>query len=223
MRLDGRWGQLRVIAAGQFGLFTAYQARVLRVRRYELSRMADAGQLWRAHRGIYAFTDESAHKHPYEDWAAQWLALRPAVGIGERLVSPDAVISHQSAAEILDLGTIVSHDILHLSGPRRINVRSPHVLAHRQPVGKRGTDWQLVEGLPVATAAQVIEDLAAAHIDGSHLGIAIEDALHRGLTDIDEITARLDRHARAWNVRGGGQLTQRLMASAGITSKTSAQ
>ncbi|SLH40834.1 type IV toxin-antitoxin system AbiEi family antitoxin domain-containing protein [Mycobacteroides abscessus] len=217
MRLvDERWSRLRLIAAGQFGLFTAHQARALRVRRYELARATDAGQLWRAHHGVYAFTDESAHKHPYEDWAAQWLALRPAADIGERRGSPDAVISHQSAAEILDLGTIVSHDILHLSGPRRINVRSARVLAHRQPVGECDADWQLVEGLPVATAARVLEDLAAASVDGSHLGIAIEDALHRGLVELDELVARLDRHAAAWNASDGAQLAQRLIASAGM-------
>lgn len=215
MKLDGRWSLLRGIAAGQFGLFTAHQARALRVRRYELARATDAGQLWRAHHGVYAFTDESAHKHPYEDWAAQWLALRPAADIGERLSSPDAVISHQSAAEILDLGTIVSHDILHLSGPRRINVRSARVLAHRQPVGECDADWQLIEGLPVATAARVIEDLAAAGVDGSHLGIAIEDALHRGLADVDDIHARLDRHAAAWNASSGTELARRFMTSAG--------
>ncbi|SKS49840.1 Uncharacterised protein [Mycobacteroides abscessus subsp. abscessus] len=215
MGLDGRWSQLRVIAAGQFGLFTAHQARALRVRRYELARAAAAGQLWRAHHGVYAFTDESAHKHPYEDWAAQWLALRPAADISVRRGSPDAVISHQSAAEILDLGTIVSHDILHLSGPRRINVRSARVLAHRQSVGECDADWQLVEGLPVATAAKVIEDLAAAGIDGSHLGIAIEDALHRGLAGVDSIHARLDRHANTWNARNGTELAQRLMTLAG--------
>lgn len=204
-----------MIAAGQFGLFTAHQARALRVRLYELARATDAGQLWRAHHGVYAFADESAHKHPYEDWAAQWLALRPAADIGERLGNPDAVISHQSAAEILDLGTIVSHDILHLSGLRRINVRSRTVSTHQRPIGERGTDWQLVEGLPVATAARVIEDLAAAHIDGSHLGLTIEDTLHRALADADDIHARLDRHANTWNARSGTELAQRLMTSAG--------
>lgn len=215
MQPDGRWERLRQIAANQFGLFTAHQVRALRVRRYELSRMADAGQLWRARHGVYAFTDESADKYPYEDWAAQWLALRPAADVGERRGDPDVVISHQSAAEILDLGTIVSHDILHLSGPRRINVRSARVLAHRQPVGECDADWQLVEGLPVATAPRVIEDLAAAHIDGSHLGIAIEDALHRGLADVDDIHARLDRHANTWNARNGTELALRLLTSAG--------
>ena len=34
-----------------------------------------SGVLWRAHHGVYAFTEDAAAKHPYEDWAAQWLAL----------------------------------------------------------------------------------------------------------------------------------------------------
>ncbi|WP_109691598.1 type IV toxin-antitoxin system AbiEi family antitoxin domain-containing protein [Mycobacteroides abscessus] len=215
MQAGDRWNQLRQIAADQFGLFTAHQARVCGVRRYELARKADAGLLWRAHHGIYAFSDESARKHPYEDWAAQWLALLPGGEISERRAAPDAIVSHQSAAQILELGTIVSHSRLHLSGPRRINVRAQNVSAHRCQVGLQGADWELVDGLPVATAARVIDDLTAACLDGSHLGIAIEDALQRGLADIDDVHARLNRHARAWNADSGAELTRRLLMATG--------
>lgn len=213
MRCDRRWDWLRQIAADQFGLFTSHQGQAIRVRRYELARAARSGLLWRAHHGVYAFADDSANKHPYEDWAAQWLALRPQALIGDRLANPDAVISHQSAAEMLALGTIVSHNKLHLSGPRRINVRARTVFTHRRPIGERGVDWQLLEGLPVSTAARVIEDLAAAHIDGSHLGIAITDAIHGALADINEIHARLDRYSDAWNASSGIDLTRRLITA----------
>ncbi|RIR15190.1 type IV toxin-antitoxin system AbiEi family antitoxin domain-containing protein [Mycobacteroides abscessus] len=222
MRSSDRWGLLRNRAAEQFGLFTAHQARMLGVKRYELARMTHAGLLWRAHHGVYAFGDESGQKHPYEDWAAQWLALRPGVEIAQRRAAPDAIVSHQSAAEILELGTIVSHSCLHLSGPRRINVRAPNVSTHRCRIGPQGWDWELVDGLPVATAARIIEDLAATGVDGSHLGIAIEDALHRGLVSADEVHARLNRRARAWNASGGKELTQRLLTSAGHHEVTNA-
>lgn len=215
MQGDQRWEALRQIASAQFGVFTAHQARTLRVRRYELARMADTCQLWRARHGVYAFSDQSADKHPYEDWAAQWLALRPDVNIDERRTNPDAVISHQSAAQILSLGTIVSDGQLHLSGPCRIGVRARNVRAHRCVIGPCGTDWELVEGLPVSTAARVLSDLAAAPIDGSHLGIAIADGLERGLTNAAELFARLDRHARIWGADSGAELAHRLMRSSG--------
>ncbi|RIT31405.1 hypothetical protein D2E73_08580 [Mycobacteroides abscessus] len=217
MQCGDRWSALRQIASTQFGLFTAHQARALRVRPHELARMADAGQLWRAHRGVYAFSDDSADKHPYEDWAAQWLALRPSANIDERLAEPDAVISHQCAAEILSLGTIVCHGQLHLSGPRRIGVRAQNVSTHRCAVGRRGIDWELAEGLPVSTAGRVISDLASGPMDGSHLGIAIADALERRLIGATALYARLDRHARAWDANDGAELAHRLMRSAGLS------
>lgn len=214
MRCGKRWSALRQIAAGQFGVFTTYQARIHAVRRDELARMTDNGELWRVRHGVYAFSDSAACKHPYEDWAAQWLALRPASEIDGRRTDPDAVISHQSAAEILELGTIVSHGLLHLSAPRRIRARDTRVRTHQCPLGVRGVDWDLAEGLPVSTAARVIGDLAAAAVDGSHLGIAIADALERDLVSAADLHLRLERHARAWGNASGAELAQRLMRSA---------
>ncbi|MBV0917972.1 type IV toxin-antitoxin system AbiEi family antitoxin domain-containing protein [Mycobacteroides chelonae] len=214
MRCGERWSALRQIASDQFGVFTAHQARAHTVPSYELTRMVADGQLWRVRHGVYAFIDDLANKHPYEDWAAQWLALCPDTEIGRRRTDPDVVISHQSAAEILDLGTIVSHGLLHLSGPRRIRVRAANVHTHQCPVGTQGVDWELAEGLPVSTAARVIDDLTAAAVDGSHLGIAITDALERGLASAADLNARLDRHARAWGSASGNELAQRLMRSA---------
>ena len=49
---------------------------------------------------MYAFTEDAAAKHPYEDFAAQWLALRPGADIAERRAHPDVIISHQSAAAV---------------------------------------------------------------------------------------------------------------------------
>jgi hypothetical protein len=55
-----------------------------------------------------------------------------------------------------------------LTGPRRINTRSPRVHAYRRDIGARSVDWDITEGLPVATPGRIIADLARDDLDGSH-------------------------------------------------------
>lgn len=211
-----RWNRLREIAAGQCGLFTAAQARRERVQRYELARATIGGQLTRAHHGVYAFTDASAEKHPFEDWAAQWLALEPEADIGARLVDPDTVISHHCAAEIQDLGTIVSAGRLHLTSVRRIGVQSKNVSAYRRPIGQRGHDWNVVAGLPVSSPGRIIEDLTAGAVDGSHIGTVIADAIAEGLLDYESAAKRLEPYASRRGESSGAALVARFTAAAGL-------
>lgn len=212
---DGQaWGRLREVAAGQFGLFTAAQARQHGVARYELARRADSGELFRAHRGVYGFTEDSAGMFAFEDWAAQWLALRPEADIDRRRDDPDCVISHDSAAVIRELGTIVARGLF-LTGPRRINTRSARVHAYRRDIGERGVDWDVVDGLPVAMAGRIIADLARDDLDGAHQGTVIADVLEQGLLTLDEVGARLDPFAHRWDAVDGAALAQRFLVDAG--------
>lgn len=116
------WGRLHALAADQFGLFTAAQARQHGVARYELGRRITSGDLFRAHHGVYGFDEDSAGMFAYEDWAA----LRPSMDVELRRTDPDCVVSHDSAAVIRELGAIVSRGLF-LTGPRRINTRSTRV------------------------------------------------------------------------------------------------
>jgi predicted transcriptional regulator of viral defense system len=208
------WRRLHDLAANQFGLFTAAQARDHGVPRDELARRTAALKLFRAHHGVYGFTDDAADMHRFEDWAAQWLALRPEVDIDARRADPDCIISHDSAAVIRDLGTIVARG-LYLSGPRRINPRSATVHAYRRDIGTLGIDWDVVEGLPVATAGRIIADLAREHLDGAHQGGVIVDALEAGQVTADEVAARLDPFARQWAEPDGLALARRFASAAG--------
>ncbi|GAT10351.1 uncharacterized protein RMCN_3484 [Mycolicibacterium novocastrense] len=207
------WGRLHALAAGQFGLFTAAQARQHGVARYELARRADSGELFRAHHGVYGFTEDSAGMFAFEDWAAQWLALRPEDDVERRRADPDCVISHDSAAVIRELGTLVSRGLF-LTSPRRINTRSPRVHAYRRDIGARGIDWDITEGLPVATPGRIIADLARDDLDGSHQGTVIADVLEQGLLTLPEVGARLEPFAGRWGERDGIALAHRLAAAA---------
>lgn len=211
------WGRLHTLAAGQFGLFTAAQARHHGVARYELARRAGAGELFRAHHGVYGFTEDSAGMFTFEDWAAQWLALRPEDDIERRRADPDCVLSHDSAAVIRELGTIVARGLF-LTGPRRINTRSPRVHTYRRDIGAWGVDWDVVEGLPVATPGRIIADLARDDLDGAHQGTVIADVLDSGQLTIDEVGARLDPFAHRWNEPHGVALAHRFLAAAGRPS-----
>lgn len=212
---DGQvWGRLREMAAGQFGLFTAAQARQHGVARYELTRRIDSGELFRAHHGVYGFTADSATMFAFEDWAAQWLALRPEADIAQRRADPDCVISHDSAAVIQELGTIVARGLF-LTGPRRINARSVRVHAYRRDIGECGLDWDVVKGLPVSTPGRIIADLARDDLDGAHQGAVIADVLDEGLLTLDEVGARLDPFAHRWNEPDGAELARRFLADAG--------
>lgn len=208
------WSRLRTLAAGQFGLFTAAQARRHGIARYELARRAAADELFRAHHGVYGLTEDSAGMFTFWDWAAQWLALRPDDDIERRRADPDCVISHDSAAVIHELGTIVARGLF-LTGPRRINTRSPRVHTHRRDIGARGVDWDVVQGLPVATPGRIIADLARADLDGAHQGTVIADVLDAELLTIDEVGARLTPFAHRWDEPDGVALAQRFLAAAG--------
>jgi predicted transcriptional regulator of viral defense system len=208
------WGWLHALAADQFGLFTAAQARRHGVARYELARRAQADELFRAHHGVYGFTDDAAGMFPFEDWAAQWLALRPDEDIERRRATPDCVISHDSAAVIRGLGTIVARG-LYLTGPRRINTRSARVHTYRRDIGARGVDWDIIAGLPVATPGRIIADLARDDLDGAHQGSVIADVLDARLLTLDEVGASLDPFARRWGEPDGVALAQRFTAAVG--------
>lgn len=205
--------KLRELSKRQWGLFTAAQARQYGIAASELARRANTGELFRAHRGVYGFTEDTVDMVLFENWAAQWLALKPAADIDARRAAPDCILSHASAASIRELGSIVSYGLF-LTGPRRINVRSPQVHTYTRDIGARGVDWDIFEGLPVATPGRIVADLARADLDGSHQGTVISDIIEEGLMTLEEVGKRLDPYASRWGSPNGIELAQRFAAGA---------
>src|SRR5947209_8651564 len=86
------------VASTQMGYFTALQARECGFRRDLLTRHAHSGRFIRIRRGLYRLRDYPSS--PREEIMAAWLSL-----------GPDAIVSHDSALELLELGTIIPSSI----------------------------------------------------------------------------------------------------------------
>lgn len=210
------WSWLHDLAADQFGLFTSAQAEARGISHDELHRRTDSGRLFSAHPGVYGFSDAAADMLPYTDWAATWLALNPDRDIASRRCAPDFIVSHDSAASIRELGTVVSYG-LYLTGSQDIAAASglSRIHFYQRDIGVGGVDWDLVEGLPVATPSRIITDLAADRIDGSHLGTVIADVVEEGLLTISEVSALLAPFASHWSEPSGVALAVRFAHDAG--------
>lgn len=206
------WDGMRHLASRQFGLFTSAQARRNGLSNIELAQRLASGELYVAYRGVFGFTENDADMFRCEDWAARWLALKPTADIETRRAAPDCILSHESAAVIRDLGTVVA-DGLYLTGPRPIN-KTPQVHTYLRDIGARGVEWEVFEGLPVAMPGRIVADLADAEIDGSHQGTVIADILDDGLLTMEEVGRRLDPYAHRWAMSGGVELAQLFTAAA---------
>ena len=89
------------------------------------------------------------------------------------------------------------------------------VHAYRRDIGACGIDWDITEGLPVATPGRIIADLARDDLDGSHQGTVIADVLEQGLLPLPEVGARLEPFAGQWSEPDGNALACRFLAAAG--------
>lgn len=199
--MTGRVSELQAVAADQFGLVTAAQARDRGVAAFELARWCDRGIVYRVRHGVYGFTD-SAVWCGFEDWAAQWLALRPAVDIATRRRDPGVVLSHDTAASLQNLGSITSYGLT-MTSPNRINVRDPATSTWRRPIGAVGVDWHLVEGIAVSTPRRTLVDLLESYGDGGHIGTVIDTCLREKVLDVDEVVAVCAPVATRWGQRRG--------------------
>lgn len=162
------------LAAEQWGLVTAAQARSLGVTPQALARFARQGILERLVHAVYRAA--GAPPSPLDDLRAAWLALDPARRARDRRrEARPAVVSFRSAAAVHGLGDLAA-DAMEFTVSGRKQTRRPDVRIHRGALD-RG-DWTIVDGLPVTTALRTIRDLASTHIDGGHLAGAVRDALH---------------------------------------------
>src|SRR3954451_6255883 len=107
------------IASEHGGYFTAEQARACGYSWALLSHHVKSGRFIRVRRGLYRFREYPSS--PREDVLAAWLAVG----------KDSAVVSHESALDLLDLSDVIP-DAAHLSVPRsRRNLPSlPGVKIH---------------------------------------------------------------------------------------------
>jgi hypothetical protein len=177
-------------AQGQWGMVTSAQATAVGVNYMQLNRMTEAGLLERAGLGVYlmiggqaAATRNRAHK-------VAWLRLDPAIAAWDRTVlGPNsAVVSHASAAALLQLGDLVAHDV-DFTVTRRRTSRDPSVKLHRKTLAAYEITW--ADGMPVTTATRTLTDLLAARIPVKDAGSFLADALDRRMINIGHIVEEL--------------------------------
>jgi predicted transcriptional regulator of viral defense system len=172
------------------GYFTAAQAREAGVSRSLLHHHTKRGKFERMYRGVYRFRDYPSA--PREEVAAAWLAVG----------KDHAVVSHESALDLLDLTDIIP-DRIDVTVPR--SQRYLHVPAGvtlhttRRPIGPAGTTIR--EGIRITSATRSIVDVAESGLSEEHVQRAVEEAMHLGLSSPDLLrTEAASRAQRAQDV-----------------------
>ncbi len=202
------------IAAQQWGLITAAQAKKAGLSGVHMKRLTDAGLLESISRGVYLLTGSGYPAHL--DIAVAWLRLQPAVPAWERRADdPDsAVVSHASACLLHGLGDIPSGEV-ELTAPRRRVTREPFVKLHIAALEPE--DVVTVDGLPVTTVTRTVVDLLRQHTDGGHVGGVIAEADRRELVSAQSLAPHVARFAKRYGLpqNDGIALVEHLVAQAG--------
>jgi predicted transcriptional regulator of viral defense system len=212
---------LAQVASEQWGLVTTAQAVGAGASPQMMARWANEGALVRLTHGVYKVAGSSYH--PLDDLRAAWLALSPTQTATERIASKpiDAVVSHQSAARVHNLGDL-SSDTHQFTAQNRKQSRRPDVMIRRRSGGIDQDSWRLVDGLPTTTVLTTIVDLAASFIDGGHLAGVVRDAIATATVDIRMLSEDLGPYAHRYGapVGDGDGLIERFLAEAGVPQAT---
>jgi predicted transcriptional regulator of viral defense system len=160
------------LAESQAGYFTARQAVDSGMDRSTLRHHArPGGRYERIKRGLFRLRHFPSS--PYEHVMAAWLPLRDA----------GAVVSHESALELLDLSDVIP-DAVHLTLPRpeRGQRRRDGVQLHFPGNDLTRSEIQQIAGLPVTSPERTIVDTAKSGVQPEQVEMAIHQALERGMT-----------------------------------------
>jgi predicted transcriptional regulator of viral defense system len=184
---------LFMIASSQGGYFTAEQAHEAGFSVRLLQHHADSGRFRRIHRGVYRLRDYPSSPHD------EVMAALMVVGAG-------AVVSHESALDLLGLSDVIP-DAIHLTVPRtkRHAPDLPDVVVHTTTRHLDKRDVVVREGIRVTSPMRSILDAAEAGVGPEQIEAAIRDAEQRGLLTYRQLVEAA--HARPSRV-------QRLVANA---------
>lgn len=178
---------LFAIASSQSGYFTAAQAHEAGFSVRLLQHHAVRGRFRRIHRGVYRLRDYPSSSHD------EVMAAVMAVG-------GHAVVSHESALDLLDLSDVIPNAI-HLTVPRtkRHSPRLPGVVhTTTRPLGP--SDVVVRDGMRVTSPIRTVLDTAEAGVGPEQVEAAIRDAERRGLLTFRQLIAAAQ--TRPARVRG---------------------
>ena len=166
------------LARRQHGVVGRQQLRVLGLSSSAVGRKVDAGRLHAIHRGVYAVGHTAITKR------GRWIAAVLASGDG-------AVLSHQSAAGLWGIWG---------SGARETHVTVPRKTRSQCSVRRHfavlpDDEREVVDGIPVTSAARAVLDLAAAK-GAAAAESALREVEYLGIYGPVSLPALLERYPR---------------------------
>jgi predicted transcriptional regulator of viral defense system len=193
----GAEDRLYVLGESQGGYLTAQQAIDAGVARSTLTYHAhDGGMLLRVGRGVYRLRrfPSSPHEH--------------VIPVGLGLSRGDAVVSHVSALELMDLTDLIADEV-HVTLPRaKRGTTIPNgVRAHFTDRAIQGRDRRKVLGVSITGVERTIADVVRSDGWSEQVDLAVRQSLSRGLTTLPRLSEQLPK---AWQGRlraaavGGG-------------------
>lgn len=167
---------LNRLAYEQNGYFTAQQAAARGFSPQLLAHYLKTGRFERPRRGLYRLADYPASSE--DELRANWLSVG----------ADSAVVSHESALQLLDLADVMPNRV-HLLVPRRDRGKKKpqRVTLHtaNHPFD-RGDVWTW-HGIRTTSPARSIVDAAAHGTAPEQIAAAVDQALERGLTTRGEL------------------------------------
>lgn len=182
------------VASGQAGYFTAKQARGCGYSRALLSHHAKRDRFIRVRHGLYRLREYPSS--PREHVLSAWLAVGKDV----------AIVSHESALDLLGLSDIIP-DAVHLTVPRSRrslpSVWGVKIHTTERPIGPNER-WER-DGIVITSPTRSILDAAEKGADPEQIGLAVVQAVERGLAMAQELRrAASDRSRRVAELIEGG-------------------
>lgn len=164
------------LARRQHGVVTRSQLLELGLSGSAIDHRLRRGRLHRLHRGVFAVGRPDLDRH------GQWLAAVLALG-------PDALLSHQSAAELWEIRPLRT-GIIEVSIPSRIRRVVRGVSVHRRR-GFDPRDGRARLGIPVTGPVRTLTDIAT-QLTAGQLEAAVNEADKRDLVDPERLRVALE-------------------------------
>ncbi|MFZ4576061.1 MAG: type IV toxin-antitoxin system AbiEi family antitoxin domain-containing protein [Phycisphaerales bacterium] len=178
---------LHALAASQGGYFTASQATEVGYDRRRFSYHVEAGNFERAGHGLYRLTTLPLSEHDQLVRLSLWSRGRDD--------QPQAVISHETALGLHDLGELIP-STTHLTVPRAFRKRSMKgVVFHTGTVPAEDRSHR--EGFDTTSPLRTLLDVAAGStVPQEQLDKAVAEGLDRGMVRKSKLLAAIRNNPR---------------------------
>lgn len=166
------------VAAAQGGYFTAKQAGEVGYNKQHIAYHVAAGNFERVERGLFRLPTISVDE--YDEF------IRLSLWSRGRDDAPQAVVSHESAMALHELGDVLPGKV-HLTVPRVFRKQPPgNCQLHRGQVDSG--DTAVRDGFRVTTPLRTLADVAAENtVSTEQLELAVRDAVDRGMVTLSKI------------------------------------